>query len=223
MLSRRLLLILVLVCFSLLSSCTSAPRPPTPELLSLHLEGLTLLSQHRFEDAEKTLLKLVEKSPSHFVPRFNLAVAQLNQAEKGADRALQTLAKAHQLQPDDARVAYTLGIVHRFMGAEEVALGEFERALRHAPRDSDCHYQVAIGLIRTGRSDEALPHFEMAVQLDPTIRGAWNNLQLAWRRAGRIEDADRALATFRDLESSGTGRAHSTKYTEQGKLAEAIR
>ncbi|MEE2890193.1 MAG: ASPIC/UnbV domain-containing protein [Planctomycetota bacterium] len=223
MLSRRLLLNLALVCFSLLSSCTSAPRPPAPELLSLHLEGLTLLSQHRFEDAEKTLLKLVEKSPSHFVPRFNLAVAQLNQAEKGADRALQTLEKARQLQPDDARVAYTLGIVHRFIGAEEVALGEFERALRHAPRDADCHYQVAIGLIRTGRSDEALPHFEMAVQLDPTIRGAWNNLQLAWRRAGRIEDADRALATFRDLESSGTGRAHSTKYTEQGKLAEAIR
>ena len=221
--SRRLLLILVLVCCSLLSSCTSVSRPPTAELLSLHLEGLTLLSQHRFEDAEKALLKLVEKAPSHFVPRFNLAIAQLNQAEKGADRALQTLSKARQLQPDDPRVAYSFGIIHRFLGAEEAALKEFEQALRHSPRDADCHYQVAIGLIHSGRSAEALPHFEMAVQLDPTIRGAWNNLQLAWRRAGRIEDADRALATFRDLEATGTGRAHSTKYTEQGKPAEAIR
>ncbi|MEC9476988.1 MAG: ASPIC/UnbV domain-containing protein [Planctomycetota bacterium] len=181
------------------------------------------------------MTKLVEKSPSHFVPRFNLAVAQLNQAEKGVDRALQTLRvsrdlwnsaaipRSHWREPDESRVAYTLGIIHRFLGQESEALEEFRIALEKAPRDADCHYQVAIGLMRAGKNEEALPHFEMAVQLDPTIRGAWNNLQLAWRRAGQIDDANRALATFQELESSGRGRAHSNKYTEQGKLAEAIR
>ena len=214
------------------SGCTSKPSPPAPDLQSLHLQGLNLISQHRFEDAEKVLLALVEEAPEAFVPRFNLAIAQLNQAEKGVDRALVTLTTASTLnkasrwtsaKAGEAAVHYSLGIIHRFLGEEATALEEFRKALKQAPRDSDCHYQVAIGLMRSDKNEEALPHFEMAVQLDPTIRGAWNNLQLAWRRAGQIEDANRALATFQELESSGRGRAHSSKYTEQGKLAEAIR
>ncbi|MDE0958533.1 MAG: ASPIC/UnbV domain-containing protein [Planctomycetota bacterium] len=215
-------LLLLLGCLALHGGCT-APPPPTSSLLKLHLDALNQISQHKFVEAEATLLKLVDFAPSAFVPRFNLAVSQLNQAEGGTDRALETLQVAADLKPDDPRVHYLVGVIQRFLGDETSALDEFHKALKLAPRDSDCHYQVAIGLVRSSNEDQALPHFEMAVQLDPTIRGAWNNLQLSWRRSGQLEDANRALATFRELEASGRGRAHSTKYTEQGKLAEAIR
>jgi tetratricopeptide (TPR) repeat protein len=215
-------LLLLLGCLALHGGCT-APPPPTHQLLKLHLDALNQISQHKFVEAETTLLKLVDFAPSAFVPRFNLAVSQLNQAEEGTERALETLEVAVDLKPDDPRVHYLVGIIRRFLGHETSALAEFQKALKLAPRDSDCHYQVAIGLVRSGNDEQALPHFEMAVQLDPTIRGAWNNLQLSWRRNGQLEDANRALATFRELEASGRGRAHSTKYTEQGKLAEAIR
>ncbi|HIG06274.1 MAG TPA: hypothetical protein EYQ08_11200, partial [Planctomycetes bacterium] len=215
-------LLLLLGCLALHGGCT-APPPPTSSLLKLHLDALNQISQHKFVEAEATLLKLVDFAPSAFVPRFNLAVSQLNQAEKGTERALETLQVAADLKPDDPRVHYLVGVIQRFLGDETSALGEFHKALKLAPRDSDCHYQVAIGLVRSGNDVQALPHFEMAVQLDPTIRGAWNNLQLSWRRSGQLEDANRALATFRELEASGRGRAHSSKYTEQGKLAEAIR
>ena len=194
-----------------------------PELRALHLKGHALISQHRFEDAEKELTNLISQAPDSFVPLFNLGVAQLNQAEKGVDKAIVNFEKARSLRPDHPGVPYNLGIIRRFKGEEEAALVEFRKALELAPRDSDCHYQVAIGLLRTGQQELALPHFEMAVQLDPTIRGAWNNLQLMWRRSGRIEEANKALATFKALEKSGQGRAHSTKYTEQGKISEAIR
>ncbi len=194
-----------------------------PELRALHLKGHALISQHRFEDAEKELTNLISQTPNSFVPLFNLGVAQLNQAEKGVDKAIVNFEKARSLRPDHPGVPYNLGIIRRFKGEEEAALVEFRKALELAPRDSDCHYQVAIGLLRTGQQELALPHFEMAVQLDPTIRGAWNNLQLMWRRSGRIEEANKALATFKALEKSGQGRAHSTKYTEQGKISEAIR
>ena len=215
-------LLLLLGCLALHGGCT-APPPPTSSLLKLHLDALNQISQHKFVEAEAILLKLVDFAPSAFVPRFNLAVSQLNQAEEGTDRALATLLVAADLKPDDPRVHYLVGVIRRFLGDETSALDEFHKALKLAPRDSDCHYQVAIGLVRSGNDDQALPHFEMAVQLDPTIRGAWNNLQLSWRRSGQIEDANRALATFRELEASGRGRAHTTKYTEQGKLAAAIR
>ena len=156
-----------------------------PELRALHLQGHALISQHRFEDAEKVLTDLVTKAPNSFVPLFNLGVCQLNQAEKGVDKAILNFEKARKIRPDHAGVPYNLGIIRRFKGEEEAALVEFRKALELAPRDSDCHYQVAIGLLRTGQQDLALPHFEMAVQLDPTIRGAWNNLQLMWRPSGR--------------------------------------
>ncbi|MDE0960047.1 MAG: ASPIC/UnbV domain-containing protein [Planctomycetota bacterium] len=216
-------LVLLLLGFVVLHVGCTKPPPPKQQLLKLHLDALNLISQHKFGEAEKVLLKLVEFAPSAFVPRYNLAVSQLNQAEKGTDRALETLKTAAVLKPGEARVHYNLGIIRRFNGEEAIALHQFQQALKLAPRDADCHYQVAIGLVRAEKNEQALPHFEMAVQLDPTIRGAWNNLQLSWRRIGQIEDANRALANFRALEATGRGRAHSTKYTEQGKLAEAVR
>ena len=231
MLSTRLFYssaISLLLALIVIPGCTSGkdgsdPAAKSPDLRALHLEGHALISQHRFTDAEKVLNSLVSKAPNSFVPLFNLGVCQLNQAEKGVDKAIVNFEKARKIQPSHPGVPYNLGIIHRFKGEEAAALAEFKTALELAPRDSDCHYQVAIGLLRTGQQELALPHFEMAVQLDPTIRGAWNNLQLMWRRSGRIEEANKALATFKALEKSGQGRAHSTKYTEQGKISEAIR
>ena len=231
MLSTRLFYssaISLLLALIVIPGCTSGkdgsdPAAKSPDLRALHLEGHALISQHRFTDAEKVLNSLVSKAPNSFVPLFNLGVCQLNQAEKGVDKAIVNFEKARKIQPSHPGVPYNLGIIHRFKGEEAAALAEFKTALELAPRDSDCHYQVAIGLLRTGQQELALPHFEMAVQLDPTIRGAWNNLQLMWRRSGRIEEANKALATFEALDKSGQGRAHSTKYTEQGKISEAIR
>ena len=231
MLSTRLFYssaISLLLALIVIPGCTSGkdgsdPAAKSPDLRALHLEGHALISQHRFTDAEKVLNSLVSKAPNSFVPLFNLGVCQLNQAEKGVDKAIVNFEKARKIQPSHPGVPYNLGIIHRFKGEEAAALAEFKTALELAPRDSDCHYQVAIGLLRTGQRELALPYFEMAVQLDPTIRGAWNNLQLMWRRSGRIEEANKALATFKALEKSGQGRAHSTKYTEQGKISEAIR
>ena len=55
--------------------CTGPDDSPSEQMLDLHLLGLNLLSQHKFEDAEKTLQQLVNDAPDAFVPRFNLAIA----------------------------------------------------------------------------------------------------------------------------------------------------
>ncbi|HIB92256.1 TPA: hypothetical protein EYO57_34575, partial [Candidatus Poribacteria bacterium] len=88
MLTRLILLACLLPFLLFFVGCTARNLPPTSDLVALHLEGLNQLSQHKFEAAEAALLTLVSESHRAFVPRFNLAVAQLNQAEKGIDRAL---------------------------------------------------------------------------------------------------------------------------------------
>lgn len=188
-----------------------------------HHRAVALIEQHQFVEAEPLLLAIVAAAPDEFVPRFNLAVAQLNQAEEGVERALATLLEARRIDATDPRVPYSLGVIHRFQGDETTALAEFRLAAELAPRDADANYQVGISFVHLGEFAQALPWFEIAVGLDPTILGAWNNLQLIHRREGRVADADRALATFQALHDSGRGRAHSTKYTEQGELSRAIR
>jgi tetratricopeptide (TPR) repeat protein len=213
------LLLLVAVVVALLPPGAAGPG----SLLAEHHRGVALIEQHDFVAAEAVLLAVVERAPDAFVPRFNLAIAQLNQAELGISRALPTLGIARELDARSPRVPYCLGVIHRFLGDDATGLGEFRRAVELAPEDADANYQVAISLLHLGSTEEALPYFELAARLDPTILGVWNNLQLMYRREGREADADRALAAFQSLKDSGRGRAHSAKYTEQGDLALAIR
>ncbi|MFQ5653655.1 MAG: FG-GAP-like repeat-containing protein [Planctomycetota bacterium] len=198
-------------------------RELSPEALRLHHQGVALIDQHDFVAAEKVLARLTRLAPDDPVPWINLAISQLNQAEKGTERALASLERARGLDPENPAVPFLMAQLHRFSGDEGVALGELRRAMELAPGDADIHYQLGISLLRTGRRDEALPHFEMAAIGNPAIEGAWHNLQLLYRRAGRTEDANRALREFEILKASGRGLARSQKYTEQGRLAEAIR
>jgi len=214
---------MILLLAALAALALALRAPSSGDILVEHHRGVALIEQHKFVEAEEVLRALVERVPDEFVPRFNLAVAQLNQAEDGVARALVTLGEARRIDAADPRVPYALGVIHRFQGNENAALEEFRRAVELAPRDADANYQVGISLTHLGEAVQALPYFEIAVRLDPTILGAWNNIQLIARREGRGEDADRALETFQSLRESGRGRAHSTKYTEQGDLSLAIR
>ncbi len=218
----RPLLVVLLVALAVVGWVVFS-SPSRESLVEQHHRGVALIEQHKFTDAEVVLQAVVDAMPEEFVPRFNLGVAQLNQAETGVGRALDTLLAARELGGDAARIAYCLGVIHRFVGDEEKALAEFRRAAELAPGSADANYQVAISLTHLAEHDQALPYFEIVVRLDPTILGAWHNLQLLYRRTGRTEDADRALAQFIALKDSGRGHAHSTKYTEQGDLSLAMR
>ncbi len=199
------------------------PAAQAAALQKSHHQGVSLIERHQFAKAEEVLLPIVDAVPDAFVPLFNLAIAQLNQAEAGVDRAIQSLLRARELDARDPRVPYALGLIHRFKGDEEPALEEFRRAVELAPGDPEANYNVAVSLANLDQRSQALPYFEIAARLDPTLLGPLNNLQLIYRRAGRKDDADRILDQFKSLKESGRGRSTSTKYTEQGDLTRSIR
>jgi cytochrome c-type biogenesis protein CcmH/NrfG len=80
-----------------------------------------------------------------------------------------------------------------FKAAEE----GFQKALAVQPRDSDAETGMAIALISMNRPNEALPLLESAVKDDPTNLVAHYRLSGLYRRAGRAEDAQREMETFR--------------------------
>ncbi|MBL8290824.1 MAG: tetratricopeptide repeat protein, partial [Bryobacterales bacterium] len=84
-------------------------------------------------------------------------------------------------RPDDAQAAFLNAI------ARDATL-------------ADAHFQL--GKIAASRSDHAtaIPRFERAVAADPSLKEAWYQLSLSYRRAGNTEKAAAALERFKKLQ-----------------------
>jgi len=80
-----------------------------------------------------------------------------------------------------------------FKTAEE----NYRKALALQPNDSEAKTGLAIALISTNRTDEAISLLESAVKDDPTNMVAHYRLSGLYRRAGRTADAEREMDAFR--------------------------
>jgi len=75
----------------------------------------------------------------------------------------------------------------------------FAAALRLDPDNAEAHFQT--GKLSAARADHAaaLKHLEKAVAGNPRLKEAWYQLSLAYRRAGRADQAKDAAERFRLL------------------------
>lgn len=85
-------------------------------------------------------------------------------------------------------------------GDFKTAAEDYKKALALQPKDSDAEAGMAIVLISTNRTSEAISLLESAEKDDPTNLVAHYRLSVLYRRAGRAADADRELASFHHYE-----------------------
>jgi TolB-like protein/tetratricopeptide (TPR) repeat protein len=145
-------------------------------------------------------------------PKFALAAAGAAEAHMliywfGPDRSPARLAsakaKAEQalaLQPNlpEAHVAMAL---YWYWGHRDYAQGLQELDMARKARPNDSQVEVYLGAIarRQGRFDDALAHFQRAIELDPRNSVAFNTLAYSYNHLRRYAEADRAFeqaATF---------------------------
>jgi len=68
-----------------------------------------------------------------------------------------------------------------------------------------------------GRAEEAIPYLEAATRLDPGQKQSWQQLGQAYAAVGRREDAQTALATFREIvESEVPGAIKDIQIQDEG-------
>lgn len=79
-----------------------------------------------------------------------------------------------------------------FKTAEE----DYRKALALQPKDADAETGLAIAMISTNQSNEALPILESAVKDDPTDIVAHYRLSVLYRRAGRTADAQHQMGEY---------------------------
>ncbi len=148
-------------------------------------------------------------------------------AELGRNaRALEHLGRAVELDPGNAEARLGLGAVLAQTGSFEEAVVELQAALRQIPeggRTPRLHFGLAEALVRTGRLEEALPHYTRVRELDPTQSLAWLREATVLMGLGRFADARATLDTRLRVDATDGRAAHSLARLLAGAPDPALR
>ncbi|HUL16510.1 MAG TPA: tetratricopeptide repeat protein, partial [Terriglobales bacterium] len=69
------------------------------------------------------------------------------------------------------------------------------------PDHAQAQYQLGKALLDAGQYQQAVEHLELAAKYDPNHDYVHYQLQAAYRKASRIEDADRELEIFKEIKA----------------------
>jgi tetratricopeptide (TPR) repeat protein len=129
--------------------------------------------------------------------------------DRGA--ALKEFEQELKIDPLNASAAYEIGEVHRNAGEFEDAEKYFEMALENYADFEEAHMGLAAILTHSGKPQLALPHAQKAISLNPDNEVSWYRLSQIERSLGNMEEAQRALAKFRELHQRKTPQERASK------------
>ena len=134
------------------------------------------------------------------LPGVHFQLAELMRTS--ADPAISAQAEAEykaalKTNPYDALSWRQFGGIMNAKGDFKAAEEDYRKALALQPNDAEAKTGLAIVLISTNRTDEAVSLLESALKDDPTNMTAHFRLSGLYRRAGRTADAAREMEAFR--------------------------
>ncbi len=106
-------------------------------------------------------------------------------------RALASFQKASQENPSLPRAHFLAGVVLLHLNRPADAVAEFEAELKLNPDDAETQFQLGRILLDQGKTSAAIPHLQAAAKATPAPDGTHAQLAVAYRKLGRIADADR--------------------------------
>jgi tetratricopeptide (TPR) repeat protein len=166
-----------------------------------------LETQGRFAEAVAEYRKAIDKSPRTLGLHYRLGRALLMTShEAGAlEPALQEFQAELALNPHDAVAEYQVAQIFQAQGKPSQASAGFERAI--ALDANFAEPLVALGKLRMEQKNdgEAISLLLRAVRIAPGSESARYSLMMAYRNAGRMEDARREKAELDKLQKTPEG------------------
>jgi tetratricopeptide (TPR) repeat protein len=92
-----------------------------------------------------------------------------------------------KVAPDSQQAKTLLGLTYMNSGNHAAALEQFRFAVTED--DPESHNNLALALAETGNSDEAIKHYEKAIELAPENPNYYNNFGLECRIRGQLAEA----------------------------------
>ena len=167
-----------------------------------------LETQGQHAEAAAEYRKAIAKNPAALNLHYRLGRALLLQshAAENLELARREFEAELTLNPNDAVAEYQIGQILQTQGKGEAAATRFERAVTLRPDDFP-EAMMAVAKVRAGRRQfgEAISLLEKTVKLQPVNEGAHYALMLAYRNAGRSEDATREAAALEKLRKPPEG------------------
>jgi len=126
--------------------------------------------------------------------------------ERGDPKAAELYTKAIEEQDCVADAYCNLGIIESQRGNTSKAFDCFTTSLKHDPRHSEAHYNLANLYFDVNDFRLAQVHYEIASEVDPAFANVYFNLALVLGINNDFSAAVSALSKYRDLVSEEEGR-----------------
>lgn len=175
-------------------------RPATTNIdaFELYSKGRTFLERWDIEENTDFAIQMFDEALK-LDPDFVLAYAGLGEAywQKYQDsrdnvwveRAIAASDHALALDPYQAPVHVSLGIIHHGTGKIDRAVEEFERAIELQPLDSDAYKWLGRCYTNKGEMERAVGYFARAIEIRPGYWDNYNKLGFCYYIFGRYGDA----------------------------------
>lgn len=174
----------------------------TPDSFRVNqLSGEIFEIQGRYQDAVAEYRKAIQKNPTALNLHYRLGRALLLESHDLAKRreARKEFEAELGLNPSDAAAEYQLGQILMSEQNPAGAAPHFEKAVALNPDFAEALVALAKTKSDAKKYAEAIALLERAVKLQPTSESAHYSLMMAYRNAGRAEDAKREKAVFDKL------------------------
>jgi protein O-GlcNAc transferase len=173
-----------------------------PDHLEAAQAAVAVLCQlGRPRDALARCERLLELAPHNPQVQFNAALA--HEAAGELARALARYDAALVLEPMHRSARLNRGVVLLRLGRTEDALANNRALVAAHPADAQAVLNLAESCLASSAYDEALAHADRAAAIAPRLMGAQFARGLALAALGRIEEAELAFITARQLDPPG--------------------
>jgi serine/threonine-protein kinase len=176
----------------------TAEGPAAPAAYESYLKALGYMQRYdkpgNLDEAITALTSAVSTDPQFALGYAGLGEAyrlkyQLDKDAKWTELALSNGTKATTLNDSLPSAWVTLGRIHDAMGKNDLALSEFERALRLDSRNADALTGEAHSYEHAGRPADAEAAYKKAIALRPDYWDGYNSLGLFYGSQGRYGEA----------------------------------
>jgi protein O-GlcNAc transferase len=158
-----------------------------PQNAELHDELGSLYAQHKdWSNAQRAFAAAIQANPDFAMAHLHLGITLQAEQQPGA---LDELAKAYQLAPQNAVIALQFGQALASAGQDEQAIPVLQHALEIDPGSTEAAYQLALALQRSNQLQDAIPLLEKAASADPKNAEVLTNLGMALCQAQQAKDA----------------------------------
>lgn len=170
-----------------------------PETLAYAGQGFMFLGD--YERAVKEFRTISTLSPD--APKINFFIGQSLIRLNRFDEAEKAFAREIEISPFDESSKYHLALtlIERKVRIED-AVKLLNEAISLRPNYADAQYQLGKIFNEKGETEKAITQLEAAVNSDSKKDYIHYQLSIAYRRALRKEDADRALKLYQELKAA---------------------